>query len=746
MFNYPFSGIAVENRDSQWVIGELDKRGNAWKLGLETGDVILNIDGEKVEDFPSVIRWGTVDKANYVQVYKNNESFKVYLRSSYTISPHDVIYLVGEAICFVVAFILYKWMNRSQSARFLAMVFFNMAITFLSLGASVRGEPFGKLIIAMSVILIPAILLHFLIAFMEEKGKIQLPRKALKYLYIFILICLVSHLLMLFEFKYSSIIHGYLSSIVLLLFSIGVCLDLSYLFYAYAKYKKMNPYISTMIRYLGVSFAISATPIVIFSFIPKVLYGHEWIDSLYTSIIILFFPLSLTYLLAAKKIYDIDLVVRRFILTTFLSIVPALIVVAMISSLFTTRARTEHLILAFIFTIILFSITLYSLEYLTTKLERVIYPRRHFLQASLKKIAKKLGQISSIRDLKEIILADIVDIMQVSGGAFVLKHNDYLEILSEGEVDGDEIEKTFAIENRDDPSYTCFEITRNEDYVSYLVLGPKKSNTLFGSEETQWLNLITTYLSVSMENLYLIRKMNRKLEQLAAQIPNESAASEFAWFRKLMFELQERERSRIATDLHDTTMQDLFFLKRKLAALNERYPYDPDHLKGIYDYIDVINTNLRQSCFELHPYLLQEVGLVRTVEKIVEMEKGIAPFDIEFQASGREEIEACDPDTKRHLFRVFQELLNNAKKHSNASRVRFRLRAARSELILSYEDDGVGFDADRPVEREIGGSHMGMEQMRSRILSMDGEIELASGKGKGMRFKAILPLKEGRTA
>lgn len=616
----------------------------------------------------------------------------------------------------------------------------------MSLGASIRGDPLGKMVIGVSLMLIPIILLHFLIVFLKEKGNIIVNSDFLKAPYLFIIISLIFHISFFINWPLTQFIHINASKIELVFFICGVGLNLLFLAFTYAKYHKINLYISTTLKSIGVSFIIAIFPIVCFSFVPRVIYGYEWIDSLYTSWIVLFFPLSFTYLLASKKIYDIDLVVRRFILTTVMSLLPGIAVVFMISTLFSAKAKNEHLILAFLFTVILFSITLYSLEYFTTRLEKTIFPRRHYLQASLKNIAKKLGLISSFRELKEIILVDIVDVLQVSGGAIVFRYPEFSEIISEGDIDNDEIEKAIAMEGEDHPTYTCFVITRNEDYVSYLVLGPKKSNTLFGSEETQWLNLITTYLSVSMENLYLIRKMNRKLEQLAAQIPNESAASEFAWFRKLMFELQERERSRIATDLHDTTMQDLFFLKRKLAALNERYPYDPDHLKGIYDYIDVINTNLRQSCFELHPYLLQEVGLVRTVEKIVEMEKGIAPFDIEFQASGREEIEACDPDTKRHLFRVFQELLNNAKKHSNASRVRFRLRAARSELILSYEDDGVGFDADRPVEREIGGSHMGMEQMRSRILSMDGEIELASGKGKGMRFKAILPLKEGRTA
>jgi two-component system sensor histidine kinase ComP len=242
--------------------------------------------------------------------------------------------------------------------------------------------------------------------------------------------------------------------------------------------------------------------------------------------------------------------------------------------------------------------------------------------------------------------------------------------------------------------------------------------------------------------------MNLKLEQLAAQMPNERAAGDFAWFRKVMFELQEKERYRIATDLHDTTMQDLFFLKRKLTAWYEQQaPYgEGDHtINSVLEYIDVINMNLRQSCFELNPYLLQEAGLVGTVEKLVEMEKTTVLFAIDFQAVGISEIE-CDLDTKRHLFRIVQELLNNAKKHSQASLVSLQLTADHSSLVLSYEDDGTGFEVERIEVRDIAGTRIGMEQMKSRILSLNGYFDLATGEGRGLKFKATLPLKKGRTA
>ncbi|MDG0812868.1 histidine kinase [Cohnella rhizosphaerae] len=236
-----------------------------------------------------------------------------------------------------------------------------------------------------------------------------------------------------------------------------------------------------------------------------------------------------------------------------------------------------------------------------------------------------------------MILVDILESLNVSGGAVIFKHNNSTEIISVGEIDHSQIEIQVSSNSQYDSDLLLFELTRNQDYASYLVLTQKKTNTQLGNEELQWLNLIISYLSVSLENLYLIRKMSERLEHLASQVPSEETANDIAWFRKLMFELQEKERFRIATDLHDTTMQDLFFLKRKLAALLDKYAddwQDSEQAKSLLDYIDIINMNLRQSCFELHPYLLQELGLVRTIDKLIELEQTTLPFEIEFRYGG----------------------------------------------------------------------------------------------------------------
>ncbi|GGA07576.1 hypothetical protein GCM10008018_61690 [Paenibacillus marchantiophytorum] len=389
---------------------------------------------------------------------------------------------------------------------------------------------------------------------------------------------------------------------------------------------------------------------------------------------------------------------------------------------------------------------LYAAEYWTTRLEPFLFPRKFILQSALKKISKNLGSISNLRELKEIILVDIVNTLQVLGGAIVFRHKDDTEVIYHGEIDTLEIEKLVNSSTLlEHPSYTCIEMMGHEAYTGYLIMARKKTNTLIAKEEKQWLQLITSYLEVSLENVHLIRKLTVNLQRFASQLPHEATAQDIQWFRKVMFELQEEERIRIATDLHDTTMQDLFFLKRRLSTLADKstlHKSDQEQLSSMNNFVDMINASLRQSCFELNPHLLKEVGLIKTLKMYIEKEAYSTPFELIFEVGSSSFIESKDLPTKRHIFRIVQELLNNAKKHSQATRVTIKMDDTNHFFYMNYEDNGVGFNDNKGPELEIGASGMGIEQMRSRVLHLGGQMDFLTQQGNGTIFKIRIPIEE----
>jgi two-component system sensor histidine kinase ComP len=750
-FNFPSSGIFVKKQDSnQWVISGFEKQNIAKELGIKVGDLIISVNDEDPNGYFSVIKWRTIDQADSMIISREGKRYEVFPSKVPVFSPYDGLSLTGQIFCFFLAGVVYKKMSHSKSAIYLSLVFFTIGATFMSLLGSIRGDALGKHLIGTLVMLGPVVLMHFLIVFLKEKSNIHLPAKSLNYLYSVVAISFFIRITFYFKTEMVYPLVKYSSILILLFFIFGIFLNLLLLFRVYLKYRKEKTYAATLIKTIWVFLFISFSPLIFFSFIPQVISGYDLVDPFYMTWFILFFPLSFAYLMITKRLYDIDLILRRVIFMGVISIIPSVIFVG-INRMFSPHDLTlGQMITEFILFDIILTGILYSLEYFSTKLEAIMFPRKHQLQAALKKIAKNLSTVSSFRQLRDIFLVDIVNSLQVFGGAIVLIYRDNVEIISEGDIDEAEVERLVLAEEWEHPLFSTIEISHQEEFTSYLVITQKKTKTLLGLEETQWLNLIITYLSVSLENVHLIRKLTVKLQQLAAQVPDEHTAGDFIWFRKLMLELQENERVRIATDLHDTTMQDLFFLKDRLHILLEKYALsveDKTQMVSVIDYIDVINANLRQSCFELHPYLLKEVGLVQTIEKLVRFERAVSPFEINFQAARISIIEERDLESKRHIFRMVQELINNAKKHSQASQINIKLRATSDRIYFEYEDDGIGFEMTRSVAAtEIGSSGIGIEQMKSRILSLRGHFELETSKGKGLKFSAIFPLKEGQTA
>ncbi|XOK59664.1 ATP-binding protein [Paenibacillus elgii] len=744
-FKYPYNGIFLTlNQQNEWVIEELAGEKENKKLEVKVGDIIKQVDGKLPGENPMIYNWRAVERVHQVTVLRDGHEYEFAVDNKSS-STYDIVPLIESSICLFMAGLLFLKMRQSSSASVLAAVFLSCAIIYLSRGASVRGDAFGKFLISNFMIVLPIVFYHFLVVFFKEKGNIQLPTRVLKLLYGVVLTGFVIRLLYFYPPMVTTI-YSFDASIILWLFIAGFMLNISILVILFFKVRKERSYLSSIVKSVLFSLFISFLPVICFSFIPELLASHREIDAVYTSLFILFFPISFAYLIASNQLYDIGLVLRRFGFACLLALVPSGLFTAIFAFLFQNLADEKQILFVFAGSVAMISFVLYSVEYFTTRLEAFLFPRKFRLRTALKKISKNLGVISSFRELKDIVLVDIVQTLEVMGGAIVFRYEHDTEIIAEGDIDAAEIKhllQSSALSEH--PLYTCIEIHRHEEYTSYLVITRNKANTLLGKEEIQWLHLITSYLEVSLENVHLIRKLTSKMQLLASQLPNEQSAHDIQWFRKVMFELQEEERLRIAADLHDTTMQDLFFLKRRFISLLDKYAMnkeDKEHLNNIVNFVEMINNSLRQSCFELNPFLLKEIGLIETVRSYLDKEAYHAPFVLKFKEERASAIEAKDLTTKKHIFRIIQELLNNAKKHSQASHVTFTMTVADRAFVLTYEDDGVGFKSTEARRMEIGSSGMGVEQMKGRVLHLNGQLQLDSREGEGTRLVVTIPIRE----
>ncbi|MEW9700336.1 sensor histidine kinase [Paenibacillus sp. SI8] len=749
IFNHPYIGIFLKlDQQQQWVIDAMDKKGAGASLDLQIGDVIQQVDGQLPGNFLHILKWRTIEQAHTLLISRNGHDHKVEINTRKT-TLFDMITLIEEFVCLFMAVLIFTKLRYSPSAMLLATVFLTGAIIFMSEGVSIRGEAVGKLLITSFMTLLPIVFFHFLVVFFKEKSNLELPSSTLKYWYSLELVGFLIRCLYFYP-PTAYPVYKYSASTTLGFFVVGFLLNMLVLTILYVKIRKQQSYVSSIVKSVWLSLILSFLPIICLSFLPELIVGHWIVDAVYTSGILLLFPISFAYLIASDQLYDIGLIVRRFLFSGLIASIPVSLFTGTYVFLFQDEVDEKQILFILFGGMILVTTVLYTTEYMTTRLEPFLFPRKHILQTALKKISKNLGSISSFRELKETILVDIVNTLQVIGGAIVFHYEDEIEIIYEGEIDTKEIRQIIETASlRNHSFYTCIEMNSHEEYTSYLIITRKKANTLLSAEETQWLRLITSYLEVSLENVHLIRKLTAGLSHFASQLPQESVAQDIQWFRKVMFELQEEERIRIASDLHDTTMQDLFFLKRRLVDLVEKVVMDKcDHeqLKNTINFVEMINASLRQSCFELNPHLLKEVGLIQTLQMYLEKEAYSTSFELVFSAPSSSIIEGKDLLTKRHIFRIVQELLNNAKKHSQASKVIFRITEEHTIFSLIYEDNGLGFDDKEKRQKEIGSSGTGIEQIRNRILHVGGQMETITQKGNGTKFVIQIPTERGKSA
>jgi signal transduction histidine kinase len=205
-----------------------------------------------------------------------------------------------------------------------------------------------------------------------------------------------------------------------------------------------------------------------------------------------------------------------------------------------------------------------------------------------------------------------------------------------------------------------------------------------------------------------------------------------------MVDGQEVERHRIATDLHDSLGGMLSTVKLQFDALQ----YDHKKLAADKDFnklnrmIDDACSEVRKIARNLKPSALENMGLEAAIRDLINRYQSSGNLEISFHCN---KIDGkLSLDSKLHLYRIIQELLNNAIKHSEAGEIDIQLNRQNGHLMLKVEDDGIGFKQD---EVEMG---LGLGNIRSRVNVLKGDMSIDSQIDAGTSIIIDFPVKEGQ--
>ena len=206
--------------------------------------------------------------------------------------------------------------------------------------------------------------------------------------------------------------------------------------------------------------------------------------------------------------------------------------------------------------------------------------------------------------------------------------------------------------------------------------------------------------------------------------------------------IREEERKAIASEIHDDLGQVLTAIKMELSWLAKRLPEGPkplfERLKSVSELTDSAIQTLKRISAELRPAMLDDLGLSAAIEWQAEEYKKHTGIDCKY--SSRPGDIFLGQDHSIALFRICQELLTNAARHTAATEVKIFLRQTAKEAELKVKDNGRGI-----TEEQISSPRsFGLIGMRERARSLGGDIEVSGVPGRGTTVLVTIPLdKEG---
>jgi two-component system sensor histidine kinase UhpB len=193
---------------------------------------------------------------------------------------------------------------------------------------------------------------------------------------------------------------------------------------------------------------------------------------------------------------------------------------------------------------------------------------------------------------------------------------------------------------------------------------------------------------------------------------------------------QEQERARVARDLHDEVNQSLTGLLLRLEAVREAAPPELEpELARTRALANQAMRELLSLARQLRPTALDDLGLLAAIAGQVDQ---IAQGGVEATLAEQGDFSNLDDDVQLVVYRVAQEALSNAARHSGAKRIAVALRRAEDGVELEVVDDGRGF----AFEQSEGG--LGIAGMRERALLVGGELTIESRPGRGTTVRLNL--------
>ena len=305
--------------------------------------------------------------------------------------------------------------------------------------------------------------------------------------------------------------------------------------------------------------------------------------------------------------------------------------------------------------------------------------------------------------------------------------------------------RDFLNRARADAGLPTIDVATKSDPARYVRLMARPRAHPAGDDElfTAMLD-ITEQRRLEEERQAAYEREQRKRAELSREIAVRLQAEErVKALLDRIVDVQERERRRLAQNLHDHLGQQLTALRLTmdgLKALDPQSELVPSRFELMEKIVTQLDRDVDFLAWELRPAALDDVGLEPALQEFIRQWSSTQGVQVDFHSS----ITAAPrlpPDAESHLYRIVQEALNNVSKHARAKHVSVLLERRGDEVTLIVEDDGRGFDAEA-LRRGAKGGGMGLVGMQERAASIGGALQCESSPGKGTTLFVRIPISE----
>lgn len=299
-------------------------------------------------------------------------------------------------------------------------------------------------------------------------------------------------------------------------------------------------------------------------------------------------------------------------------------------------------------------------------------------------------------------------------------------------------------------------VKMNSD-IDHQIFSPRKEENFFQDKIE---SCEKEKLTLEKDNQFILSKI-KKLDEKNIQLKQFIKDFENINFENVLetknsqseiydiLDIQEKERKRIASELHDSSVQNLTHLVHMIELGSMYIDKDPNRarleLENCIRFLKSIIGDVRDTIFNLRPMTFDDLGFKQCIDNLISnVSNEFKNFEIEYNVCELENDFYQDDNQIKDLFlvtiyRIIQEAIVNALKHSNGSKVILNVKVKDDKCIINVRDDGKGFYFEHSSEKDD--KHFGMSLMKERVESLNGNVSINTEPEMGTEIIIQVPLK-----